>query len=87
MDAHLKNTKRRDDIVESESEVMSKRIPKKKSMKNKLKSQGGRFDFKEDKCKFIISSVSQCILAQSHISFLYRRAKGWRMAQPYDRTW
>ena len=51
VDTHLKKTKQRDDI-ESDSEVINKRIPKKKSMKNKLKSQGGRFELEEDKCKF-----------------------------------
>ena len=64
MDAHLKKTKQRDDHIESDSEVMNQRIPKKKGMKSKLKSQGGRFESSEEdeKCKFIISSIHMCIL-------------------------
>ena len=52
MNSHLKNTKRRDDSIESDSDIMKQRIPKKKGMKSKLKSQGGRFELEEDKCKF-----------------------------------
>ena len=52
MNSHLKNTKRRDDSIESDSDIMKQRIPKKKGMKSKLKSQGALFETSEDKCKF-----------------------------------
>ena len=59
--------------IESDSEVMSKRIPKKKDMKSKLKSQGiGRYEVSSNLFNFI------CVFSYNLTLLLFiDGAKGW----------